>query len=152
MKLSTNFTLEEMTRTEQRDMLQKNIDIATDDAKIKANLIRVATELLEPIRGLFKKPVIVNSGFRYPELNEKIGGSKTSQHCRGEAADIVVRGYETPEKQIEMIKKIMKELPDLKFGQMLQEHGCVHVSLGTKKEIAYYSVKDKKKIPINLGE
>jgi len=150
MKLSDSFSIEEMTRTDVRKLLESNRKEAESDKVIKANLTRVCKELLEPIRELFKQTIKVNSGYRGTELNELVGGSKTSQHCRGEAADIVIGDIDTSEEQIAAIKRIVKELPNLKFGQLLQEHGCIHISLGTKKEIAFYDVKTKTKKPISL--
>ena len=148
MNLSPNFTFEELTRTDNRHLLQKNRDMANANPAIKAALTRVAVELLEPIRALFKVPVQINSGYRCPELNTAVGGSATSQHVRGEAADIVIRGFETEALEVEAVRKILRELPDLKFGQMLVEFGCIHVSLGTKREVAHYDVPTKTKRPI----
>jgi len=150
MNLSPNFTFEELTRTDNRHLLQKNRDMANANPAIKAALTRVAVELLEPIRALFKVPVQINSGYRCPELNTAVGGSATSQHVRGEAADIVIRGVETEALEVEAVRKILRELPDLKFGQMLVEFGCIHVSLGTKREVAHYDVPTKTKRPINI--
>ncbi len=147
MNLSKNFTLEELSRTDMRNMLDKNRELAQTEPYL-SNLKKVASDLLEPIRTLFGKPMTINSGFRYPELNEKIGGSKTSQHCKGEAVDFTIKGYETYDKQLEALRKIAKELPNLKFGQLLQEAGCLHISLGTKREIAYYDVPTKTKKPL----
>jgi hypothetical protein len=48
----------------------------------------VCVNCFEPIRAYLKKPIHVNSGFRSLLLNKKIGGSKTSQHCKGEALDL----------------------------------------------------------------
>lgn len=48
----------------------------------------VCVNCFEPIRAYLKKPIKVNSGFRSLLLNKKIGGSKTSQHCKGEALDL----------------------------------------------------------------
>lgn len=147
MKLSKNFTFEELTTTQVRELFEIN----REEAKAYTHsLTRVAQELLEPIRALFKKPITVNSGFRGKTLNERIGGSKTSQHCLGEAVDFVVAGWDTDEKLLEAAKKIYKELPELKFGQLLVEYGCLHISLGTKKEVAYYHVPTKTKKPIDL--
>ena len=148
MNLSPNFTLEELTRTDNRALLLKNREMATSTPAIKASLTRVAVELLEPIRSLFKVPVQINSGYRCPELNAAVGGSVNSQHVRGEAADMVIRGYESEAQEVEAVKKILKELPDLKFGQMLVEFGCIHISLGTKCEVAHYDVPTKTKRPI----
>lgn len=150
MNLSPNFTLEELTRTDNRALFQKNRDMATASPAVQANLTRVAVELLEPIRALFKVPVQINSGYRCPELNAAVGGSANSQHVRGEAADMVIRGYESEAQEIEAVRKIRKELPDMKFGQMLVEFGCIHISLGTKCEVAHYHVPTKTKRPIVL--
>lgn len=144
MNLTPNFTFEELTRTENRDLLQKNIAMANDPV-IKANLTRLAKELLEPIRALVKAPIQITSGYRCPDLNTRVGGSATSQHIRGEAADFVVQGYETEALEVQLVTRIAKQLPDLKWGQLLVEAGCIHVSLGTKKEIAYYDVPTKTK-------
>ena len=150
MNLSPNFTFEELTRTDNRMLLQKNRDLANASPAIQASLKRVAVELLEPIRALFKVPIQVNSGFRCPELNAAVGGSPTSQHVSGGAADIVIRGYETEALEVEAVRKILKEMPSFKFGQMLVEFGCIHVSLGTKREVAHYDVPTKTKIPITV--
>lgn len=148
MNLTKNFTLEELSKTEVRDLLDANRKEA--EAYI-GSLTRVASELLEPIRTLFKKPLSVHSGFRGTKLNKKVGGSATSQHCLGEAADFVIDGYETDEKLLEAAKKIYKEMPNLKFGQLLVEYGCLHISLGTKREIARYDVPTKTKVPIKVA-
>lgn len=148
MKLSDNFTFEELTTTQIRDLLDANREEAKQFAY---PLLRVAQELLEPIRTHFNKPVTVNSGFRGKTLNARVGGSKTSQHCLGEAVDFVIAGYDTDEKLLEAAKKIYKELPNLKFGQLLVEYGCLHISLGTKREIARYDVPSKTKKPIDVA-
>lgn len=139
-----------MTRTDIRELLEGNIEEARCSELITANLTRVAKELLEPVRNLFGKSIFVTSGYRGKTLNKRVGGSTTSQHCRGEAADFIIAGFDTYEKQLDAIRRIAKELPDLQFGQLLQEHGCIHISLGTKKEIAYYDVPTKTKKPLQL--
>ncbi len=149
MNLSPNFTLMELTKTEVRPLLEKNRQMATDPT-VQANLKRLATELLEPIRAIFGVPIQVNSGYRCPELNAAVGGSASSQHLRGEAADIVIRGYETEAEEVEAVKKILKARPDLMVGHMLVEFGCIHVSLGTRREVAHYHVPTKTKRPIQL--
>lgn len=53
--------------------------------------------LLEDIRKHFNAPVKVNSGYRTPEWNKKVGGAKNSYHCKGMAADINVKGHKTKE-------------------------------------------------------
>lgn len=90
MKLSPNFRLGEFTKSRTADRYQLH-NIPREEAEI-ANLRALATHVLEPVRALFGKYVIVTSGFRCTTLNRLVGGSATSQHLLGEAADIVIRG------------------------------------------------------------
>lgn len=64
-------------------------------------------DTLEAIRNHFKAPVIINSGYRTPSWNNKIGGSPNSYHCKGMAADIVVKGH-TSKEVAEYASKIME--------------------------------------------
>ena len=68
--------------------------------KDKTKGLLVATELLdvlEKIRNHFNAPVIINSGYRTPSWNTKVGGTPNSYHCKGMAADIVVKGHSNQE-------------------------------------------------------
>lgn len=158
-KLSKYFTFEELTGTNQA--LDVNGDkIATNQEALEANrreakifeknLTRVAQELLDPIRENFDLSITVNSGFRGRTLNNAVGGSSTSQHCLGEAADFNVKGYESREGQIKIIKWILKS--EIKFRQLLLERGCIHISLphGDQGDgqVYEYIVKTKTKLPI----
>lgn len=84
-KLSENFTLEEMLVSSTAK--KYGID-NTPNATIKANLTFLCTKLLQPIRDKYGKSIIVTSGYRCQSLNTRVGGSKTSQHTQGKAADI----------------------------------------------------------------
>ena len=84
MKMSTNFTLSEMISSQTATRL--GIDNTPNDDQIE-NLKELCEKVLQPIRDKFG-PVRVTSGLRVPELNTAIGGSGSSQHCKGEAADI----------------------------------------------------------------
>lgn len=81
MKLSEHFTLEELTATNTG-----LLNIPNDLQLI--NLRCLATNILEPLRVLYDKPIKVNSGFRSKSVNKKVGGAKTSHHCFGQAADL----------------------------------------------------------------
>ncbi len=87
MKLSENFSLEEFTKSQTATRL--GIDNNPDMTAI-LNLTALCKNVLQPIRNNFGIPFTPNSGYRSPELNTKIGGSKTSQHCKGQAVDIEV--------------------------------------------------------------
>ena len=60
------------------------------------NVVKVATQL-QYLRNKLGKPIRVNSAYRSPEHNAKVGGVKTSQHLLGKAADIVIKGMPTTE-------------------------------------------------------
>jgi zinc D-Ala-D-Ala carboxypeptidase len=80
MRLSEHFTLAEMTTTQQR-----GIDNTPGPVEIE-RLQELCRTILEPLRRSFG-PIIITSGYRCPELNARIGGSKTSAHMLGLAAD-----------------------------------------------------------------
>lgn len=88
MKLSKNFTVAEFSKSQTAT--RKGID-----NEPKGIHLRAAEELfanvVQPVRDNFG-PTIINSGYRSPALNEAVGGSSKSQHCKGEAVDIEVPG------------------------------------------------------------
>lgn len=68
--------------------------------KDKTDGVLIATELLEileKIRNQFNAPVVINSGYRTPSWNSKVNGASNSYHCKGMAADIVVKGHDSRE-------------------------------------------------------
>lgn len=67
---------------------QRGID-NTPTAEARANLETLITQCLDPIRRIYGHPIIVTSGYRCPALNAAVGGSSTSQHMSGQAADLV---------------------------------------------------------------
>ena len=86
--------------------------------------------MLQPIRDAWKGVIVVNSGYRCEALNKAVGGSKTSQHLKGEAADIKVGGKERNRKLFNFIYKLISQ-GKIKVGQLIDEYGYswVHVSL-----------------------
>ena len=120
MKLSPNFTLEELTFSETAE--RKGLD-NTPNATAIANLTRLAA-LLEQVRSILGKPIIVTSGYRSPEVNLAIGSTNRSQHPLGCAADIKVHGM-TPKQVIEACIKA-----DIPFHQIIEEFGSwTHISV-----------------------
>jgi hypothetical protein len=79
------FSIKEMCKSSIAKKL--NID-NTPPADIKKNLTTLIEECLDPIREKFGNPIMVTSGYRRPELNAALGGSPTSEHKTGFAADI----------------------------------------------------------------
>lgn len=147
MNLTANFTLEELTKSETA--LRHDMDNTPGEAEI-ANLTALAQNVLQPIRDHFGKGVKVNSGFRHPEVNAKVGGSKTSDHCQGQAADIEIPGVPNAELA-EWIKD------NLEFRQLILEFytpgvpdsGWVHVSYvagDNKKQVMTATKKDGKTV------
>ena len=94
MKLSKNFSLEELTRSATATKL--GIDNTPDEEHLN-NLQVVVDEIAQPLRDHFGKPVRINSGYRSPALNDAIGGSKKSQHSKGEAIDLEIDGVSNME-------------------------------------------------------
>lgn len=88
-QLSPHFALREFLYSETAE--RRGLAIIPDE-DIVANLRRLCTDLLEPIRVQIGMPLVINSGYRPLWLNELIGGSKTSAHRFGCAADIRVVG------------------------------------------------------------
>ena len=88
-QLTANFSLAEMIKSETA--LRKGLDNTPGEVEI-GNLGILCKNVLQPVRDHFAKGVKVNSGYRSPEVNAAVGGSKTSDHCRGQAADIEIPG------------------------------------------------------------
>ena len=91
MKLSENFSLAEMTKSQTAT--RKGIDNKPSTEHIE-NLIHLAETVLQPVREHFGKSVVISSGYRSPELCEAIGSSAKSQHAKGEAADFEIPGVD----------------------------------------------------------
>jgi zinc D-Ala-D-Ala carboxypeptidase len=94
MNLTPNFTLAEMTKSETA--LRHGMDNTPSEIEI-ARLKLLAEKVLQPTRDHWKRGVKVNSGFRHPDVNAAVGGSRTSDHTRGMAADIEIPGVANAE-------------------------------------------------------
>lgn len=139
--MTKNFKLEEFIRSNTADRL--GIDNIPDGATI-ANIKKLCEKVLQPIRDKYGYPIQVTSGYRSPKLNTAVGGSKTSQHLTGAAADITctatLKGY-----LFDVIKKMI-ERGEIEVGQLIWEYGTkkepnwIHVSLpySKKNQILYF--------------
>lgn len=125
MNLSENFTLEEMTASETA--ARHGID-NTPDNDVLMNLRRLAL-FLEEVRKVVGMPLHINSAYRSPEANKLVGGKSTSQHCKGVAADIKVKGM-TPDQVVRAIIKA-----GLSYDQVIREFDSwTHVSISNTKD------------------
>ena len=133
MYLSPNFTLAEMVVSQEA--VRRGISNAPLQEHI-LNLQKLCNTVLEPLRAKIGKPIIVNSGFRSPEVNVLVGGSATSDHCHGRAADIVVPGM-TPLQVCRVIATI-----NLPFKQVIHEfEAWTHVSIGPPPKMEMLTAK-----------
>ena len=93
--------------------------------------LQILAEQLEVLREHFQKPIQINSGYRSPEHNAKIGGEKNSQHLLGKAADIVIDGI-SPEEVADAIEFLID-------ADMMKQGG-----LGRYKDFTHYDIRGKK--------
>ena len=125
-QLTTNFSLHELTKSETA--LRMGLD--NTPGPVETEYLKILAErVLQPIRDHFQKGVKVNSGYRSPDSNAAVGGSRTSDHCKGQAADIEIPGV----PNAELAQWIMDNLD---YTQLILEFytpgipdsGWVHVS------------------------
>ncbi len=94
MKLSENFSLSELTKSQTAE--RKGID-NTPSPTHQENLKSLCEMVLQPVRDHFSRVVTISSGYRSPELCTAIGSKITSQHAKGEAADFEIFGVSNKE-------------------------------------------------------
>lgn len=126
MQLSKNLSLAEVMRSETAK--RKGISNMPTPEHIE-NFKKLAENVFQPIREHFGVPIHISSGYRSKALNTAVGGSLSSQHCKGEAIDIDMDGTTITNKQIfDFVKD------NVNFDQMIWEFGTdanpdwVHVS------------------------
>lgn len=121
------FTVSELIRSDTAQ--QKGID-NTPPPAIKVKLTSLINNLLDPIREAWGGPISVNSGYRCPVLNKAVGGVSTSQHQKGEAADITVGSPELNRQLFDLIAT-----GDFDFDQLIDEshYSWIHISFAAGK-------------------
>ena len=134
------FTIQELCKSSTAEKYHIS---NTPSPEIQRNLISLVERILDPLREALGKPVFVSSGYRSEQLNEKVGGSKTSQHMMGEAADL----YLKTGSNLEIAKKILElHLP---YDQLILEKGditspsWIHVSYSDRqrRQCMYFNGK-----------
>lgn len=128
MKLTDNFSLYEFLRSQTAARHDIDMDPPVD---VIDNLRRLCVDILQPLRESAGRPITISSGYRPPKLNELIGGSTTSAHMDGRAADLIIEGM-SPLEVSQMIRAL--ELP---YDQVIHEFGqWVHVGIPREEDEA----------------
>ena len=123
-----HFTFQELTKSATAK--RKGID-NSPSVQVRANLAALVENVLDPLREAYGKPIVVTSGYRCEKLNRAVGGAASSQHVKGQAADIR-SVQDTPEENKKLYDLIVKlKLP---FDQIINEYNYdwVHVSYGPR--------------------
>ena len=135
MQLTEHFDLGELTYSSTAK--QKGLKNEPNETQIE-NLKLLCEYVLEPIREKIGCPLVLSSGYRSEKVNALVGGSKTSQHILGQAADIQI--FDKTKTNVDLFNTIVKMLKnnELQVGQVIWEFGetepnWVHVSLPTSR-------------------
>ena len=104
----------------------KNIPDDAQLSQVLGNIKALVINVLDPLRAKIDRSIIITSGYRCQRVNELVGGSETSQHLSGKAADIYVKGY-TPQ-QMEVVYRIIQMFYD--FDQLIfyPSKNIIHIS------------------------
>jgi hypothetical protein len=132
-RLSEHFTLDELCHSQTASRLC----ISNTPSPLIVEALKVTAQGLERVRALCASPIVVSSGYRSRPVNDAVGGSSTSQHMSGQAADITAPGYGTVE---ELMHLIYSHRDAVGYDQLLQEFvregipdsGWVHISFSDK--------------------
>lgn len=132
MRLSKHFTVEELTTTTNKKLLQKNRNSALS---FYSNLEDLAF-FAEQVRAFINVPMVISSGYRCEELNKAVGGVANSQHVLMRAIDFVPKGM-----TIDECFDILRNSP-LVYHQLIKEHSgksvWIHVGMGYERENLIY--------------
>lgn len=130
------FTIKELCKSNTAK--QKGID-NTPTPEAEENLVLLIEKVLDPLREAWGEPIIVTSGYRGEKLNKLVGGSKTSQHMTGQAADIrtVSDTKEDNRKLYELVKVL-----GLPVDQCINEYDYdwVHVSYSPRNRRSFFAI------------
>ena len=120
------FTIKELSKSSTATKLGIN---NTPNSEIVSNLEKLVDSILDPLREEYGKPIQVNSGYRCDALNKAVGGSKTSHHRYGLAADITGKSKFENRKLF-----ILAQQLDLPFDQLIDEsdYSWIHISYSDK--------------------
>ena len=150
MKLTANFSLEELTKSETA--LRMGLDNEPNDEQL-ANLVALCECVLQPVRDHFGKGVKVNSGLRTLAVNRAIGSKDTSDHTKGMAADIEIPGVANAELAQWIVSNLEFRQVILEFYTPgIPDSGWVHVSYNpadNKKQVLTATKQNGKTVYLN---
>lgn len=151
MRLSKNFTLQEFTKSQTA--LRQGIDNTPDGEHLEAAKA-LFENVVQPIRDNFG-PTVINSGYRGPALNEAVGGSSRSQHCKGEAVDIECPGVPNADIAQWIVDNLDFDQVILEFYTPgIPDSGWVHVSYkadGDNRKSILTAMKEDGKTVYKVG-
>lgn len=129
------FTISELTAS--KTATANKID-NTPPADVKKALEALVNNILDPLREKWGKPITIDSGYRSKALNAAVGGVESSQHRKGEAADINTGSKDGNKKLYSLIKEM--KLP---VDQCINEYDYkwIHVSYGPRNRRQYFDIK-----------
>jgi zinc D-Ala-D-Ala carboxypeptidase len=146
-QLTKNFSLSEMTKSETA--VRHGMENKPGPDEIN-NLLNLCANVLQPVRDHYGRGVHVNSGYRSPDVNAKVGGSRTSDHCRGMAADIEIPGVANADLATYIRDNLSYTQLILEFYTPgIPDSGWVHVSYdpaNLKKQVMTATKKDGKTV------
>jgi hypothetical protein len=136
MKLSDNFTLNELTKSQEAIRLEISNEPSEEHVN---NLILLCKNILQPIRNYFKMPVSISSGYRSAALCEAIGSSSKSQHTKGQAADFEIFGVHNKDLSDWIVNNLDYDQCILEFWNENEPNsGWVHCSYSTNNNRKQY--------------
>ena len=135
LSLSRNFNLSELLKSPTADRWGFK-EQYEPPMHVVDNLRNLCIHVLQPIRDFLEKPIRVTSGYRCPRVNAKVGGAskkvdgkviQTSQHVRGEAADIEIwiNGVESNGEIVRAVKHLLQN-KNFTFDQCILEYGTLN--------------------------
>lgn len=124
--ISKDFSYVEFEKTDVPGMQVKNTITSVD---VRDSIKELVDTVIQPLRDAWGSSLAINSGYRCPEVNQAVGGVPTSQHTKGEAADVCPFGR-NGSGNIDTIRQLAQKASELKlpFDQMILYPTFVHLS------------------------
>ena len=150
--LTNNFSLHEMIKSETA--IRRDMDNTPHSDEVVHNLTMLCEQVLQPLRDVYGVGIKVNSGYRSPDVNAAVGGSRTSDHCKGMAADIEIPGVANADLAQWIVDNCEFRQVILEFYTPgIPDSGWVHVSYveGDNKKQVLTAMKENGKTVYKPG-